>query len=98
SQIAQPGGLATPTDSLMESQGLPKRRPDAPRVRPDGFELPDVAVLLFGGCLQWPESRDHLLSNVEPAVADRHQEPCVQANAVSVTFEVPQLEWETSQS
>src|SRR4030095_4919701 len=78
-QIAQPGGRATPTASLMESQGLPKRRPDAPRVRPDGFELPDVAVLLFGGCLQRPESRDHLLSNVERAVADRRQEPFVQA-------------------
>src|SRR5262245_14422041 len=98
SQIAQSGCLATSTDGLMESQGLPKCCPDPPRVRSDGFKLPDVAILLFGGCLQRPEFRDHFLSDVKRAVADGRQEPFVQANAVSVASKVPQLEREMPQS
>src|SRR5262249_10907338 len=98
SQIPQPGGLAISTDGLMESQGLTKCCPDAPRVGSDGFKLPDVAVLLFGSRLQRPEFRDHFLSDIERAVADGRQEPFVQANAVSIASKVPQLEWEMPQS
>src|SRR5215510_5153398 len=82
----------------MESQGFTKCCPDTPRVRSDRFKLPDVAILLFWGCLQRPKFRDHFLSDVERAVADGRQEPFVQANAVSIASKVPQFEREMSQS
>ena len=52
-----------------------------------------LIVLHFGRCLQGPESRNHLLANVQAAVADRRQQPFMQAHPIGVAPKIPQLEW-----
>ncbi len=96
-QEAESRCLAFPTDGLMVCQRLAERRPDTPRVRPDGLKLSDVVVLLFRGRLQGPEPWNHLLPHVEAAISDRRQQPLVETDAVGIALEVPQLKRKLSQ-
>ena len=93
-QVAQARRLALAADRLMERERLGDRGAQRLGMRADRLELADVVRLPIGHRLQRPGLRDVLAADVQQAVAERRQQPLVQADAVVVALEVAQLERE----
>src|SRR5436189_1295403 len=81
----------------MEGERFRNTRPDRLWVRADRLEFADVVVLTLRCSLQRPGLRDVFLPHIQQAVADRRQQPLMQADTVVITLEVAQCEGEVGQ-
>src|SRR5207253_10015578 len=93
-QIPQPSRLALRADRLVEGERFANRRADRRWIGADRLELADVVRLPLRHRLQRPQLRDVLAPDVKQAVADRREQPLVQADAVVVALEIADLEGE----
>src|SRR5262249_34204690 len=93
-QVAKARGFPLAADRLVERERFADRSANCGRIGADRLELADVVDLALRHGLQRPQLRNVLAADVEQAVADRREQPFVQADAVVITLEIANLERE----